>query len=114
MKPTTSPTIDDVARLIRGKRSKNRVGSRQIRHRLRQDELQRLSVARERGFLVITASTRNALCNAWHLDCTARNRPCLFVERTSSQFIVKGEHGSVPVNEQRATLAEIISLVESM
>jgi hypothetical protein len=114
MKSSTSPTIDDVARLIRGKRSKNRVGSRQIRHRLRQDELQRLSVARERGFLLITSSTRDALRNAWHLDCTARNRPCVFVERASSDFSVTGVCASGSLHERRANLSEVVALVETL
>ena len=114
MKPNTSPTIDDVARLIRGKRSKHRVGSRQMRHRLRQDELQRLSVARERGFLLITPSTRTALRNAWHLDCTARHRPCLYVERTNRDFLVVGQCDSRAIHERRATLSEVASLVESL
>ena len=88
MKSSTSPTIDDVARLIRGKRSKNRVGSRQIRHRLRQDEIQRLSVARERGFLLITSSTRDALRNAWHLDKAIEEWPQLTFAKTR-EFGVK-------------------------
>jgi hypothetical protein len=80
---------DDVARLIRGKRSKNRVGSRQIRHRLRQDELERLSIARERGYLLVTPSTRTALENAWHLDCLANKRPCVYVSRLAVGFLVR-------------------------
>ena len=114
MKQDTSPTIDDVARLTRGKPSKNRVGSRQIRHRLRQDELQRLSVARERGFLLLTTSTRTALRNAWHLDCAARNRPCLFVERTSSVMIVTGTNASGAILERRSSLAEVVTLLQSL
>lgn len=79
---------DDVARLIHGKRSKSRVGSRQIRHRLRQDELERLAIARERGYLLLTSSTRTALENAWHLDCVANQRPCVYVSRVASGFLV--------------------------
>ncbi len=80
---------DDVARLTRGKRSKNRVGSRQIRHRLRQDELERLAVARERGYLLVTRSTRTALENAWHLDCLACTRPFVCVERIADGYHVR-------------------------
>jgi hypothetical protein len=79
---------DDVARLVRGKPSKHRVGSRQIRHRLRQDELERLAIARERGYLLVTPSTRTALENAWHLDCLANKRPCVYVSRVSAGFLV--------------------------
>jgi len=114
MKATNSPTIDDVARLTRGKPTKNRVGSRQIRHRLRQDELRRLSVARERGFLLITASTRAALRNAWHLDCTARNRPCVFVERTTTDIIVRGTHASGTILERLSSFGEVVTLIQSL
>jgi len=79
---------DDVARLIRGRPSKGRVGSREIRHRLRQDELRRLSVARERGYLLRTHSTRTALENAWFLDCKARNIVCYYVERTEKGLAI--------------------------
>lgn len=81
-------TPDDVQRLIHGKPSKNRVGSRQVRHRLRQDELERLKVARNRGFLLVTKSTRAALQNSWHLDCQARAVPCVVVERINEEFRV--------------------------
>jgi len=83
-----SVSRDDVARLIRGRRSRNRVGSRQIRHRLRQDELERLVIARQRGYLLLTRSTRTALRNAWHLDCQANERPFVCVERTPDGFLV--------------------------
>lgn len=114
MNSDSSPTRDDVARLVRGKRSKNRVGSRQIRHRLRQDELRRLTVARTRGFLIVTSTTRNALRNAWHLDCRARQRPCVFVERTSSNFILTGEHNSQPLHAQLTNLSAVGLFVESL
>ena len=86
----TSVTKDDVARLVRGKPSKSRCGSRQIRHRLRLDELERLAVARGRGYLLVNPSTRTALKNAWYLDCTAASRPCLFVEHTDSGYHLSG------------------------
>ncbi len=94
-------TRDDVARLVRGKPSKNRVGSRQIRHRLRQDELERLAIARERGYLLISRSTRTALINSWHLDCQAHKRPYVCVERVEGGFSVTA---SVGENHQRALL----------
>lgn len=74
-------TPDDVERLTRGRPSKNRVGSRQVRHRLRLDERERLAIARSKGFLLLTSSTRAALKNSWYLDCEARQRPCIYVER---------------------------------
>jgi hypothetical protein len=90
-------TKDDVARLTRGRPSKSRCGSRQIRHRLRLDELERLSVARSRGYLLVTASTRTALRNAWYLDCVAASRRCIFVERVKSGYKVSGIEGETPI-----------------
>lgn len=90
MKQELSVTKDDVARLTRGKPSKNRCGSRQIRHRLRLDELERLSVARSRGYLLITPSTRSALKNAWYLDRVSVAQPCIYVERTASGYLLSG------------------------
>jgi hypothetical protein len=114
MKQNETPTRDDVARLVRGKRSRTRAGSRHIRHRLRQDELQRLEVARGRGFLLVTPTTRDALRNAWHLDCRARVRPCVFVERTDVEFVVTGESNSQPLRERLMTLEAVGSFVESL
>ena len=90
-------TKDDVARLTRGRPSKSRCGSRQVRHRLRRDELERLSVARLRGYLLVNASTRTALRNAWYLDCVASSRRCLFVERVSSGYQISGIEGGTPI-----------------
>ena len=97
MKQNPSVTKDDVARLTRGKPSRNRCGSRQIRHRLRLDELERLDVARSRGYLLINPSTRTALKNAWYLDRLAVSRPCIYVERTASGFRLSGLEDAKPV-----------------
>jgi hypothetical protein len=102
---TVSP--DDVERLIRGKPSKSRAGSRHIRHRLRQDELKRLSIARERGFLLLTPSTRTALRNSWWLDCQARSTPCIYAERATSGFVVTGAGRLETLNLTLATLDEV-------
>ena len=88
---------DDVERLIRGRPSSGRVGSRQIRHRLRQDELERLEVARSRGYLLVTKSSRTALRNSWYLDCLARGYACAYVERTERGFHVLGILGTTKV-----------------
>jgi hypothetical protein len=87
-------TPDDVERLTHGKPSKNRVGSRQIRHRLRLDERERLEIARSKGFLLLTGSTRAALKNAWYLDCQARHRPCVYVERLKEGLSVTTNAGT--------------------
>ena len=107
MSEAQKPTKDDVARLIQGKPSKRRVGSRQIRHRLRNDELARLAVARSRGYLTITPTTRAALQNAWHLDRLSVSEPCLFVRHTEEGYIVSGEHDGSPLSMHSTTLREV-------
>lgn len=104
---------DDVARLIRGRPSKNRVGSRNIRHRLRQDELERLAVARSRGYLLLTTSTRTALQNSWFLDCTSRNVACVFVERTEEGLVVTRVEGEVYSRRLVTSTEELSKLVQS-
>ena len=79
--PQSTVSKDDVDKLTRGKPSKHRIGSRQVRHRLRKDEQERLAIARSKGFLLLTASTRAALRNSWYLDCLARKSVCMYVER---------------------------------
>ena len=98
MKANDEITKDDVARLTHGKPSRGRCGSRQIRHRLRIDERERLGVARSRGYLLITPSTRVALKNAWHLDCLASRRPCIYVERTPSGVRISGLLNGMPLH----------------
>jgi len=71
--PPKKPTKDDVARLVKGKPSLNKVGSRKVSHRLRQHELEKLKLAENRGYLLVDAKTREALKNAWHLLCEAKN-----------------------------------------
>jgi hypothetical protein len=104
---------DDVARLIRGRPSRGRVGSRQIRHRLRQDELERLEVARSRGFLLLTKSSRAALRNSWYLDCLARGCACLYVERGEHGFHVSGVVGTTKVEAVVADLDGVARVVNS-
>ena len=101
-----SPAItkDDVARLTRGKPSKSRCGSRQIRHRLRLDELEQLNIARSRGYLLVHPSTRTALKNAWYLDCAAASRACLYAERTPEGFHVTGVENGRVISETRPHL----------
>ena len=103
-KQEPSVTKDDVARLTRGKPSKSRCGSRQIRHRLRLDELEQLKIARSRGYLLVHPSTRTALKNAWYLDCAAAARSCLYVERTSKGFHVSGIEGGKVRSETRTDI----------
>jgi len=77
----TSPTADDVARLIRGRASPSKVGSRGVPHRLRSHEIQKLKVAAQRGYLLMHKSTRPALVNAWTMWCQAHELPCLMKQR---------------------------------
>ncbi len=100
---------DDVEKLIRGRASASRVGSRHIRHRLRQDEVRRLSIARVRGFLLLTSSTRTALRNSWYLDCQARQRPCIYALRSEEGFAVTGAGEFEHLNLHFATLDEVLA-----
>lgn len=108
------PTKDDVARLIRGKPSKGRIGSRQIRHRLRNDERDRLAVARSRGYLTVTPSTRAALQNAWHLDRLAALKPCLFVQHAGDGYIISGENNGSAIHLTVATLKEVDTFLRDL
>jgi hypothetical protein len=105
---------NDVERLIRGKASKSRAGSRQVRHRLRLDEQERLAIARARGFLLVTPGTRTALRNSWWLDCQANQRPCLYVERTEAGLSVSGMKGTVPIKASVASFDEILTVLEGL
>jgi hypothetical protein len=100
MRKENSVTKDDVARLTRGKPSRSRCGSRQIRHRLRLDELERLAVARSRGYLLINSSTRTALKNAWYLDRCATALPCIYAERTPAGFRLSGSHNGNAIQRE--------------
>ncbi len=100
---------DDVARLVRGRPSKSRAGSRNIRHRLRQDELERLAVARSRGYLLLTQSTRAALRNSWYMDCKARGVECLYVERMQEGFLVTRLEEDRSSSKVVADIAELSS-----
>lgn len=108
------PTKDDVARLIRGKPSKGRIGSRQIRHRLRNDEQERLVVARSRGYLTVTPTTRAALQNAWHLDRLAAFKPCLFVHHAERGYIISGENNGTPIHANVADLTEVEAFLRTL
>lgn len=114
MKKQLAVSPDDVEKLIHGKPSASRVGSRHIRHRLRQDELARLSIARARGFLLLTHSTRTALRNSWYLDCQARSRPCLYVARTERGFHVTGAGTLEDLNLACTTLEEVSAFAKDM
>ncbi len=105
---------DDVAKLTRGEPSKSRAGSRQVRHRLRLDEQERLIIARTRGFLLLTPRTRTALRNSWWLDCQANNRPCVYVERTEAGLSVSGIKGSVPIKVSVASFNELQRVLEEL
>ncbi len=81
-------TKDDVARLIRGRASINRVGSRSVSHRLRADEITKLEVANSRGYLLVNGVTRPALLNSWYLTCQAERKPCLTVQHVEQGWLV--------------------------
>lgn len=87
MKQYQGPTIDDVARLTRGRPSLNKVGSRGVSHRLRLHELKKLDVAKQRGVLTVLPSTRDALINAWFMWCQATGTPYQVEERGACSIL---------------------------
>lgn len=63
--PNTRATKDDIANLIKGKASKNKVGSRTVPHRLNKIELIKFEKATKLGFLKYSSKTRLALLNSF-------------------------------------------------
>lgn len=63
--PNTRATKDDIANLIKGKASKNKVGSRTVPHRLNKIELIKFEKATKLGFLKYNSKTRLALINSF-------------------------------------------------
>jgi len=78
-----TPTLDDAARLTRGKASRSKVGSRAISHRLKAYELEKLKIAAGRGYLIVNESTRSALINSWLMSCKARVIECVLLKRVN-------------------------------
>jgi len=62
---------DAVHKLSRGKSSGKKIGNRNVRHRLREDEREKFEIAKKRGYLLVHKTTRKALLNTWYLWCEA-------------------------------------------
>lgn len=82
------PTLDDVQRLSEGRAARSRgYGSRQVPHRLNQDERQQYNIAKERGFLTLKGSgyrrerKGSPLANIWRQLNDAMGRHCVLVEQ---------------------------------
>lgn len=82
------PTLDDVQRLSEGRAARSRGwGSRQVPHRLNQEERQAFNIAKERGFLTIKGTGYRKerkgapLANIWRQLNDALGRPCVLIEQ---------------------------------
>ena len=82
------PTLDDVQRLSEGRAARSRgYGSRQVPHRLNQDERLQYNIAKERGFLTLKGSgyrrerKGSPLANIWRQLNDAQGRHCTLVEQ---------------------------------
>lgn len=71
--------IEHVDRLIQGKSSGARIGSRQVGHHLTQHEKSRYQRAMRDGYLTVNAKHRSNLWDVWHKACQARNMNCLIM-----------------------------------
>ena len=79
-------SLDDVQRLSEGKAAKRRgYGSRQIPHRLNQEERIQYNIAKEKGFLTIKSTgyrrerKGSPLANIYRQFCDAHGKPCVVV-----------------------------------
>lgn len=84
------PTLDDVQRLSEGRAARSRgFGSRQIPHRLNNEEREAYKLARQRGYLTLKGSgyrrerKGSPLANIFRQLNDALGRPCVIVEQRS-------------------------------
>ncbi len=63
--PSQKATREDILQLIKGKPSKNKVGSRTVPHRLNKIELEKFEVALNKNYLKYSNKTRLALLNSF-------------------------------------------------
>jgi hypothetical protein len=82
------PSLDDVQRISEGKAARTRGwGSRQVPHRLNQEERSLYDRAKERGFLTLRGTgyrkeRKGSPCaNIWRQLSDAKARPCILVEQ---------------------------------
>ena len=122
------PTLDDVQRLSEGRAARTRGwGSRQVCHRLNQDERTQYNLALEKGFLTIKGTGYRKerkgapLANIYRQYCDAKGIPCVnvllagtksvvLVERSTTRRWAVGEDGleidEVVAEEVRLCMAE--------
>lgn len=84
------PTLDDVQRLSEGRAAKSRgTGSRQVPHRLNQEERQLYTLARAKGFLTLRGSgyrrerKGSPLANIYRQLSDVEGRACVLLEQDS-------------------------------
>jgi hypothetical protein len=82
------PTLDDIQRISEGKGAKTRgTGSRQVPHRLNQEERDAYNLARDKGYLTVRGSggyrrerKGSPLANIYRQLSDAHGRPCIIVD----------------------------------
>ncbi len=74
--------LEDVDKLIHGKRSGKRIGSRGLGHHLSAFERDEYARASKRGFLTVNCRSRSNLWNVWQKVCLARSWTFLVLIKT--------------------------------
>ena len=88
-RPDSTPSKDDVFALTHGRPSQNRVGRRDIAHRLQKHEHEKLQIAERRGYLLVNKRTRQALKNSWFLLCQAKGAECVLLSQEEGEIVLE-------------------------
>jgi hypothetical protein len=80
-----------VEKLIRGKKSGANVGSRDVGHRLTQDERATFERSLKSKFLILDILNRSNLRNVWEKTCVAKNWPCIVLTKDLQQGVATVE-----------------------
>ncbi len=80
---------DDIERISRGKSSANKIGSRAVPHRLRQDERDAFERAKKNGYIEVYLNSRPNLENIYKKYCLATEKPYIsIIHRQESSSLV--------------------------
>ena len=92
------PSLDDVERISKGLAAKKRgVGSRQVPHRLNEEERKEWDLSKKRKFLILrgTGYRRERgdapLANIYRNLCDAKAIPCISIQKTLGMSITSGD-----------------------
>lgn len=113
------PTLDDVERLSLGKGARKRgTGSRDIPHRLNQDERALYDEAKDNNYLIIkgTAYRRerkgSPLYNTFRQRCDSLGQICIVVEKYGAGDTLKIDFSTLRVEDDRAHIMQILDLLK--